>query len=52
MNSRDLNSINEAFASATAKVVAEDTAKTESIVEEDSKKVNEDLGPDFGDEEE
>ena len=51
MNSRDLNSINEAFANATAKVVAEDTAKTESIVEEDSKKVNEDLGPDFGDEE-
>jgi len=51
MNSRDLNSINEAFASATAEVVAEDIAKTESIVEEDNKKVSEDLGPDFGDEE-
>jgi len=51
MNSKDLNSINEAFANATAKVVAEDTAKTETILEEDSKKVNEDLGPDFGDEE-
>ena len=78
MNSRDLNSINEAFVQATTKVVAEKTEAPEKIVTEQFKdkasgtqfgpddpedpfnktdkgkkkeKVKEDLGPDFGDEE-
>jgi len=34
MNSRDLNSINEAFVQATAKVVAEDTKESKEIVTE------------------
>ena len=47
MNSRDLNSINEAFAAATAKVVAEDTKEDEAIVTEDTKTITEDLGDDY-----
>ena len=37
MNSKDLNSINEAFATATAKVVAEDIKEDKAIVTEGSK---------------
>jgi hypothetical protein len=36
MNSRDLNSINEAFAEATTKVDADDTTESEEIVTEAS----------------
>ena len=55
MNSRDLNSINEAFVQATTRVVAEDTKKEKKSLppifkKDEEEEVKEDLGPDFGDE--
>jgi len=50
MNSKDLNSINEAFANATAKVVADEGAETKGIVTEQFKdKATGTQKEDFGD---